>query len=352
MNRALVLFRGLLAVVRNTSFDAATGKASTVSEKMKILLPLVHHANARHMASHVGAIHFHPASIDGRSRYTLRDLLGESPFKYFPVGEGQRTAYYSFALDKGVSVALAPGHGEVGHDAEETVSEIAPQACPVADGFRTLSRLPNLNRLTKGQLKPLNSLSLQATVSLEGGRLTGVQSEKPLARAFFDFFDRDGTVAVQQAVEEVVFECPVDEGAIRLQIGNQPLEVQATDGCTIIVDSFPARPLRPKEATLDHFLMYYDLMERKDGKDLAEPFMRVAADCDAPGGAAKPLRVTTRKGLLGDPITQLRFEDPRTPGQFIHIGVNTERDREAAGDLQKMTTEGPCSCLLAQVFEP
>jgi hypothetical protein len=345
MSGTSVLIRGLLIVARHTGFDQHTGMSTTQAEPMSIVFPDPHHSHASgHLPHHAARIHFRESSLDPDTLRRLRDFLQPAPQKF--------EHFVAFSLS-GWTVEFAPHRSGTGveHEPDEAIGKSEPAVCE-PDSFASLSRVPNLNLLTNGtfavDLSRPSPPGVQSVLRLWSGKLVGVMSSKPLGRAYYEFFDNDGTVAVQRAVEDVSYDCPLSNGQMTLLFrrlsdpGMEPYVIRVTPSSdyahSIVVDSMPARDREGDEEippTLSHFFLYYDLMTNAKSR----PLLRTVAVCGPPGGDAKghptagALSHLTPAGLLS-PF-------PVLPG------VASLRARFTG---KRMSTETGCPCLVAQVF--
>jgi hypothetical protein len=347
MSGANVLIRGLFIVARHTDFNQHTGMSTTDAEPMSIVFPDPHHSHASgHLPHHAARIHFRESSLDPDTLKRLRELLQPAPQKF--------EHFVAFSL-AGWTVELAPHRSgtAVEHEKDESVGKGEPTACD-PDSFASLSRVPNLNLLTKGtfavDLSKPSPRGVQCVMKLWSGKLVGVMSCKPLGRAYYEFFDNDGTVAVQRAVEDVSYDCPLSNGNMTLLFrllsnpGMEPHEIRVTPSAdyshSIVVDSMPARDREGDDEippTLSHFFLYYDLMANVKTR----PLLRTVAVCEPPKCDDKG-HPTTTPGALS------HLTPPGLLSPFAVLpGVASLRARFSA---RRMSTETGCPCLVAQVF--
>jgi len=345
MSGANVLIRGLFIVARHTSFDELTGMSATQAEPMSIVFPDPHHAHASgHLARHATRIHFREAALDPDTLKRLREFLQPVPQKF--------DGFVGFSV-AGWSVEFAPHRAGVGveHEPDEAVGKSDPGVCEL-DNFATLSRIPNLNLLTKGQFavdltKP-SPKGVQCVMKIWSGKLVGRMSEKPLGRAYYEFFDNKQTVAVQRAIEDVDYDCPLENGQMTLLFrflshpGMPAYDIHITPhrhfDHSIIVDSMPVKDREHDDEippTLSHFPLYYDLMANTE----SQPILRTIAVC------GKPKR--NPKGEL-EPGEMSHLTPPGLLSPFTVLpGVASLRHSITA---KRRSTESGCPCLVAQVF--
>lgn len=285
-----VMFRGLFTLVRHVE-PRADYIAPGASEPMTVVFPKTaqgtHHGETDEhicllrLPNKLAAVHQEALNAAGIPTRVTR-IKDDSHYTSF------RLSGWTIDVREGEQRA------NVEHEPDEVFGEDEPENCSLVSSprsFAPLSRLPNLNRLTRGRfdgrnLEP-NAPAVQSTVRLSGGRLAGVLSQKPFATAFYEFFDKHGTIVIQPAVEDVLLEVPLNEqgelalGFRHLNEAGEPaltLRLRPAGPLPVVIESMgPPKPIH-LGTTAEHFLLFYPLMEQQTG--LRRPVPRYLARCE------------------------------------------------------------------------
>ena len=352
MSKSLcVCIRGLFAVVRHTRHNE--GIATTEAEPMTVIFPAEFHGDHGSelpLSAHCAVMYVHEKALEESG---LPPIPEGPPCPGMKPGDFGLEGYRSFPL-RGSELLLPltdpQTHDPVRHRPDEPVGKVEPTTRAPLDDFRPLSRLPNLNTLTRGDLlNPANlkfpaPMAVQARVVLSGGQLEGVKPSKPLGEAFFEFFDGNGPVAIQAVAEDVSYENSTDaDGFVTLGFKDlaRPAgqtssiyRLKAIGDPPLILDSLPIFTGDPRKVVgldmtlgLRHFSLYYALMSK--GATPRRPKARFLAR------AVGSTFVHTMPSY---------DEVPCKPGE---VARKPDPDRIRRGDR---SLPEPCSCFAAQVF--
>ncbi len=351
--KAEVRFRGLFVIVRHTGhYD---GVSKTEAEPMTLVFPSSAghgghggHGGADPSDTHVPKIFISKRALDATGAYPpgleeIKNSRRQDPLN----GE----EYVGFSLN-GFDAQLPPGekHEPVAHVPDEAPLQEEPAHVGQFGSFESLSKVPCLNTLTGAELDPAVMRtpappSVLTRVRLSGGKLKGVLSLKPLGHGVFEFFDGDGSIAIQPAIEDVVYNAPTTDGKIVLSYtairGDKAVrydyELVPASEPAIVIESMPEAP--PKRVDLDarppfhHFFLYYPLMA---GGGRRRPSIRFMSRYDMTQN-----RIVHRlpPGLMRvDPAAAQRLGLQANHGGHTHVG------------LGPATTETGCPCFCAEVF--
>ncbi len=324
-----VNFRGLFAVVRHIQPPPLGQTVTSRAEPMSIVFVVDDGGAGGH--AHDGHLHNALLRVQESAFADGPGILSQLPM---PVSPLSVPGWVTLKI-KGMAVWLPfnERYDAVQHEPDEEVGEsgfevTCAKVGAEPDRWRPLTRLGNLNALTKGAFDvdvTGRDARVQSVVRLSGGNISCLRSHKALADAFFEFYDEYGTITVQPGVEDVKYTVPPDQdGFVRIGFGNlgdtQPTIVaRIRADAQLLIDSLPPvdAPIAPD---LNHFGNYYKLMSGT----LRQPLVRMACRCE------NNQIVCSMGGREG-----------------IHRSF-----LEQFGGINLLTTGGSCTCLVAQAFRP
>jgi hypothetical protein len=330
-----VNFRGLFTVVRHIEPPLSGQRVTSEAEPMSIVFAVDDGGAGGH--GHEG--HLHNVAVRVQES-AVADGVGI--FSQLPIPVTPASVDGWVTLDIKNKTVWLPANGRydaVRHEPDEEVGEFGFEVTcakvgAVAERWRPLTRLGNLNALTGGAFDVnVNGVDarVQSVVRLSGGSIGCLRSYKALADAFFEFYDEYGTITVQPGVEDVQYTVPADpDGFVRIGFGElgaaaPGVVVPFRTDTPLIIDSLPP-PGAPIAPDLNHFGNFYKLMALRAGgpEKLRRPLVRMASRCE------NNQIVCTMGGREG-----------------IHRSFLAQF---AGPDF--FTTPGVCECLVAQAFRP
>ena len=347
-----VKIRGLFTLVRHSDHSGGRVPDTQSAEPMTLLFPTGgvaghHHAlfpDEKHEPVLLLSREALEASTGQKLPIGLKQVGTIEQEVDFKPGVAQKVCYHVFDLS-GWTLHL-PDEGTrrpVSHPLDvDIVRASDPQTCDFNNPMESLSFVPCLNTLTEVNLgfdPAAPSELVDTAVELSGGSIRALKSTKPLGNGFFEFYSRSGTIAVQQAVEDLMYSVTTvgDELPFALSKRSGPdvrytFRLKLTGPAPIALQSLPNKSAVKHDSRrpFHHFAHYYPLME---------------------ASAPSPRNLKRREPLL-------RYLGLCTPGNTVSnlvppglLELPPEPKPCAEGLIPFRSTDGPCPCFCSQVFD-